>query len=142
MRKKNHNLNTGSKTTLHPSSSGKRMEHRQLSKASKQQKCTTSTAKTQNTYYHYGYHILQTPTLPKLRCEVDMGAGCNIMPLHKAQQHFSKELLGTLDLPRVSIEAYGGQPICSLGSCIVYLNIDNSLPNHISSKPTHQDQSY
>ena len=62
----NHNLNTMSKTTYHPSSSGKRMEHRQPSKASKQQKCTTSTTKAQNTYDHYGYHNLQTPTLPKV----------------------------------------------------------------------------
>ena len=87
----NHNLNTMSKTTYHPSSSGKRMEHRQPSKASKQQKCTTSTTKAQNTYDHYGYHNLQTPNITKSECEVNTGAGCNIMLLHKAQQHFSNE---------------------------------------------------
>ena len=36
--------------------------------------------------------LLQSPNsnIAKTECEVDTGAGCNIMPLHKAQ-HFSKE---------------------------------------------------
>ena len=32
-----------------------------------------------------------------------------------------------MDPPRVSIKAYGGQPIYSLGSCVVYLHIDNKV---------------
>ena len=73
--------------------------------------------------------LLQSPNsdIAKTECEVDTGAGCNIMPLHKAQQHFSKEWLDALDQPRVHIEAYGGQPIYSLGSCVVYLHIDNKV---------------
>ena len=37
--------------------------------------------------------LSQSPNsnIDKTECEVDTGAGCNIMPLHKAQQHFSKE---------------------------------------------------
>ena len=37
--------------------------------------------------------ISQSPNsnITKTECEVDTGAGCNIMLLHKAQQHFSKE---------------------------------------------------
>ena len=128
MRKKNHNLNTASKTTQHPSSLGRRMEHRKPTKASKQQqKCTTSTTKTQNIYDHDGYHNLQTPTLPKLSVkskQVQVATSCL---LYKAQQHFSKEWLDTLDPPRVNIDAYRGQPICSLGSCVVYLHIDNKV---------------
>ena len=49
-----------------------------------------------------GSQILQTD------CEVNKGAGCNILQTHKAQQLFGQEWLRTLDLPRVQIEAYGG----------------------------------
>ena len=60
--------------------------------------------------------MLQSPNsnIAKTECEVNTGAGCNIMPLQKVQQHFSKEWLCTLDPHKVSIEAYGGQPIHSL----------------------------
>ena len=66
-----------------------------------------------------GLPILQTD------CEVDSGAGCNILPTHKAQQLFGQEWLKTLSPPRVQIEAYGGQSIHSLGSCVLHLHIDN-----------------
>ena len=58
-------------------------------------------------------------------CEVDTGAGCNILPAHRAQQLFGQEWLRTLDPPRVQIEAYSGQSVHSLGSCVLHLHIDN-----------------
>ena len=51
-------------------------------------------------------------------CEVDMGAGCNILPVHVVQQLFSQEWLVALDPPRVHIKAYSGQAVHSLGSCM------------------------
>ena len=66
-----------------------------------------------------GSQVFQT------ECEVDTGAGYNILPTHKAQQLFGQEWLGQLDKPKVHIEAYGGQSVHSLGSCILHLHIDN-----------------
>ena len=66
-----------------------------------------------------GSQVLQTD------CEVNTGAGCNILPAHKAQQLFGQEWLEKLDQPRVHIEAYGGQSVHSLGSCVLHLHIDN-----------------
>ena len=68
-----------------------------------------------------GSQVLQTD------CEVDTGAGCNILPAHKAQQLFGHEWLGQLDRPKVHIEAYGGQSVHSLGSCVLHLHIDNKV---------------
>ena len=57
-------------------------------------------------------------------CEVDTGAGCNILPVCVTQELFSQEWLGALDPPRVHIKAYGGQAVHILCSCILYLHID------------------
>ena len=46
---------------------------------------------------------------------VDTGAGCNILPTHKAQQLFSQEWLETLNPPKVQIEAYIGHSVHILG---------------------------
>ena len=66
-----------------------------------------------------GSQILQTD------CEVNTEVGCNILPAHKAQQLFGQEWLDQLDQPQVHIEAYGGQSVHSLGSCVWHLHIDN-----------------
>ena len=66
-----------------------------------------------------GSQILQTD------CEVNTGAGCNILPTHKAQQLFGQEWLENLNPPRVQIKAYRGQSVHSLGSCVLHLHIDN-----------------
>ena len=54
----------------------------------------------------------------KIDCEVDTGAGCNILPLYKA-----KALFGNirLDPPTVGINGYGDSPVENLGSCTVYM---------------------
>ena len=57
--------------------------------------------------------------------EVNTEAGCNILPTHKAQKLFGHEWLRTLDLPRVHVEAYSGQSVHSLGSCVLHLHVDN-----------------
>ena len=66
-----------------------------------------------------GTQILQTD------CEVNTGAGCNIIPAHKASQLFGKEWLHYLYQPKVHIEAYGGESVHSLGSCVLHLYTDN-----------------
>ena len=57
--------------------------------------------------------------------EVDTGVGCNNLPTHRAQQLLGQVCLRTLDLPRVQIEAYGGQSVHSQGSCVLHLHVDN-----------------
>ena len=66
-----------------------------------------------------GFQILQTD------CGVNTGAGCNILPTHKAQKLFGQEWIRTLNPSRVQIEAYGGQSVHSLRSCVLYLHINN-----------------
>ena len=97
-------------------------------------KCLKTTAKVHHIQDRDTEHIrplwvAQSKGAPVLQtnCEVDTGAGCNILPAHKAQQLFGHECLGHLDKSRVHIEAYGGQSVHSLGSCVLHLHIDNKV---------------
>ena len=55
-------------------------------------------------------------------CEVNTGAGCNVVPAYKAGALFGQEWLDPLQPPMVYIEAYGGKPVHNLGSCIIYMH--------------------
>ena len=63
--------------------------------------------------------------IQQTKCEVDTGAGSNVLPTHKAKYLFGEDWLRTLVPPRVQIEAYGGETVCSLGSCVLHQYIDN-----------------
>ena len=58
-----------------------------------------------------GSTVLRTLKIHQTDCEVDTGAGCNILPAHKAKELFGKEWLENLNPPKVQIEAYGGQSV-------------------------------
>ena len=58
----------------------------------------------------------------QIDCEVDTGAGCNILLVYKVKVLFGQEWLDCLQPPTVYIEAHGGKPVHNLGSCIVYLH--------------------
>ena len=47
-------------------------------------------------------------------CEVDTGAGCNILLLYKVREIFKQQQL-SLDQPTVYIQAFGGQTVRNLG---------------------------
>ena len=55
----------------------------------------------------------------RIDCEVDTGAGCNILPLYKAKALFGDEL--SLNSPTVTLSGYNDAPVQNLGSCHVYL---------------------
>ena len=55
----------------------------------------------------------------KIDCEVDTGAGCNILPLYKAKALFGEHL--TLSPPTVSLLGYNDTPVGNLGSCYVQM---------------------
>ena len=59
------------------------------------------------------------PTIHKLDCEVDSGAGCNVMPLFIYKALFGEQKLSPAT---VIISGYGNQPVQNLGSCIVQLH--------------------
>ena len=55
----------------------------------------------------------------QIDCEVDTGASCNILPLHKAKALFGADL--RLGNPIVNLKRCNDSPVKNLGSCIVYL---------------------
>ena len=84
-------------------------------------KCLKTTAKVHHMHYRDIEHMrllwvaqFQGSQVSQTDSKVNTGAGCNILPTHRAQQLFGQEWLRTLDLPRVQIKAYGGQSVHSL----------------------------
>jgi len=61
----------------------------------------------------------------QINCEVDTGASCNILPLHKAKALFGEDL--KLGKPTVNLKGYNHSPVENLGSCIVYLYHGNKV---------------
>ena len=78
-----------------------------------------------NTSDPSGWHSLRDSKIHLTKCKVNTGAGCNILPVHRVKELFGKEWLETLNPPKVQIEAYGGQSVHSLGSCVLHLHIEN-----------------
>ena len=64
--------------------------------------------------------------MQQIDCEVDTGAGCNILTLYMAWEIFKQEWL-SLDQPTVYIQAFGGQIVRNLGSCVVYMHTKGKI---------------
>ena len=79
----------------------------------------------ENTSDHTGSHSLETD-MQQIDCEVDTGSSCNILPLYKAREIFKQEWL-SLDQLTVYIQAFGGQTVRNLGSCVVYMHIKGKI---------------
>ena len=59
----------------------------------------------------------------QIECEIDSGAGCNVMPLYLHKSLFGdKELLPT----SVQIFGYGESPVANLGACTIAIHTGNS----------------
>lgn len=56
--------------------------------------------------------------ITEINCEVDTGAGCNVIPLKLAKQLMKNQKMG---LPSVHITGYGNNPVQNLGTYIVHL---------------------
>ena len=52
-------------------------------------------------------------------CEVDTGASCNLLPLHKTKALFRKKI--KLGQPTVHLRGYNDSPIEILSSCMIFL---------------------
>ena len=61
----------------------------------------------------------------QVECEIDTGAGCNVMPLYMYKSLFGdKELIPT----PVQIFGYGESPIANLGACTIIIHTSNKQP--------------
>ena len=59
----------------------------------------------------------------QIECEIDSGAGCNVMPLYLLKSLFGdKELMHT----SVQIFGYGESPVAILGACTIAIHTGNS----------------
>ena len=69
----------------------------------------------------------------QVECEIDTGAGCNVMPLYMYKSLFGdKELMPT----SVQIFGYGESPIANLGACIITIHTSNKQPQMATCQVT------
>ena len=62
------------------------------------------------------FSTCQNEVMHEIQCEVDSGAGCNVMPLYIYKHIFKNR---EMDPPGMNIFGYGGNPIKTLGSCLI-----------------------
>ena len=69
----------------------------------------------------------------QVECEIDSGAGCNVMPLY-----MYKSLFGDKDLTPtpVQIFGYGDSPIANLGACAITIHTGNKQPQMATCQVT------
>ena len=69
----------------------------------------------------------------QVECEIDTGAGCNVMPLYMYKSLFGdKELMPT----PVQIFGYGESPIANLGACTITIHTSNKQPQMATCQVT------
>ena len=69
----------------------------------------------------------------QVECEIDTGAGCNVMPLYMYKSLFGdKELIPT----PVQIFGYGESPIANLGACTIIIHTSNKQPQMATCQVT------
>ena len=69
----------------------------------------------------------------QVECEIDTGAGCNVMPLYMYKSLFGvKELMPT----SMQIYGYGESPKANLGACIITIHTSNKQPQMATCQVT------
>ena len=69
----------------------------------------------------------------QVECEIDTGAGCNVMPLYMYKSLFGdKELMPT----PVQILGYGESPIAILGACTITIHTSSKQPQMATCQVT------
>ena len=69
----------------------------------------------------------------QVECEIDTGAGCNVMPLYMYKSLFgAKELMPT----PVQIFGYGESPMANLGAWTITIHTDNRQPQMATCQMT------
>ena len=69
-------------------------------------------------------------TVHQVDCEIDSGAGCNVMPLYLHKSMFGDaELMPTT----VQIFGYGNSPVTNLGACTIAIHTGNSQQPQIAT---------
>ena len=69
----------------------------------------------------------QNSPVQQIDCEVNTGAGFNVLPAYKAGALLWQEWLDSLQPPMVYIKTYRGKPVSNLGSCIVYMHSGHKI---------------
>ena len=72
--------------------------------------------------------------MKRLNCEVDTGAGCNVMPYNILKSTFGDV---TLKPAAVHITAYDDNAVEVIGSCIIHAHAGSKVQIGVSS---HQDR--
>lgn len=78
-------------------------------------------------------------TIHQIECEIDSGAGCNVIPLYLHKSLFGdKELLPT----SIQIFSYGESPVANLGPCAIAIHTGNSYEPQMATRQVTDTRGY